>query len=294
MALKTEDIKRVKGEGFLLNRGTECFNGRIITENGTLTARQMICAGQAAEKFGNGTVAFTTRMTLELPGIPYEKIPELQAFLAQEGMVTGGTGAKVRPIIVCKGSTCVFGLYDTQGLAKELHQLYYEGYHGVSLPHKFKIGVGGCPNNCVKPDLNDIGVVGQRVLTYDPEMCRACKVCQVERAALWGPPPCRRGKSWLSRRKTATGAAGVWKAAPLGPLSGREPSTRSTWGDAGGRRCASAPRFPGSSPARRSSPWWKRPFSSLSGRACLGSALVKQWSGWAFPKPRRCSTPTSC
>ena len=127
MALKTEDIKRVKGEGFLLNRGTECFNGRIITENGTLTARQMICAGQAAEKFGNGTVAFTTRMTLELPGIPYEKIPELQAFLAQEGMVTGGTGAKVRPIIVCKGSTCVFGLYDTQSLAKELHQLYYEG-----------------------------------------------------------------------------------------------------------------------------------------------------------------------
>ena len=44
----------------------------------------------------------------------------------------------------------VFGLYDTQSLAKELHQLYYEGYHGVSLPHKFKIAVGGCPNNCVK------------------------------------------------------------------------------------------------------------------------------------------------
>ena len=42
MALKAEDIKRVKGEGFLLNRGTQCFNGRIITENGTLTARQLI------------------------------------------------------------------------------------------------------------------------------------------------------------------------------------------------------------------------------------------------------------
>ena len=31
------------------------------------------------------------------------------------------------------------------------------------LPHKFKIAVGGCPNNCVKPDLNDLGIVGQRV-----------------------------------------------------------------------------------------------------------------------------------
>ena len=49
MALKAEDIKRVKGEGFLLNRGTQCFNGRIITENGTLTARQLIRVGEAAE-----------------------------------------------------------------------------------------------------------------------------------------------------------------------------------------------------------------------------------------------------
>ena len=147
MALKAEEIKRVKGEGFLLNRGTECFNGRIITENGTLTARQMVKVGEAAEKFGSGTVALTTRMTVEVPGIPYEKIPDFQAFLAEEGMVTGGTGAKVRPIIVCKGTTCVFGLYDTQGLARDLHKLYYEGYHSVPLPHKFKIGVGGCPNN---------------------------------------------------------------------------------------------------------------------------------------------------
>ncbi len=220
MALKTEDIKRVKGEGFLLNRGTECFNGRIITENGTLTARQMICAGQAAEKFGNGTVAFTTRMTLELPGIPYEKIPELQAFLAQEGMVTGGTGAKVRPIIVCKGSTCVFGLYDTQGLAKELHQLYYEGYHGVSLPHKFKIGVGGGPNNCVKPDLNDIGVVGQRVLTYDPEMCRACKVCQVEKSCPVGAATLPEGEKLVISEENCNRCGRCVESCPFGALIG--------------------------------------------------------------------------
>ena len=38
MAVSPTDIKRVKGEGFLLNRGTQCFSGRIITENGILTA----------------------------------------------------------------------------------------------------------------------------------------------------------------------------------------------------------------------------------------------------------------
>lgn len=222
MALKADDIKRVKGAGFLLNRGTECFNGRIITENGTLTAKQMIRVGEAARKFGSGTVAFTTRMTVEVPGIPYESIPAFQAFLAEEGMATGGTGAKVRPIIVCKGSTCVFGLYDTQGLAKELHKLYYEGYRSVPLPHKFKIGVGGCPNNCCKPDLNDIGIVGQRVPVYDEEKCRGCKVCQVEKACPMGAAVLEDGGKLALSRETCNHCGRCVKSCPFGALTGTE------------------------------------------------------------------------
>ena len=222
MALKAEDIKRVKGEGFLLNRGTERFNGRIITENGTLTARQMVKVGEAAERFGSGTVAMTTRMTVEVPGIPFEKIPEFQAFLAEEGMVTGGTGAKVRPIIVCKGSTCVFGLYDTQGLARELHKLYYEGYRSVALPHKFKIGVGGCPNNCCKPDLNDIGVVGQRAPVYDPEKCRGCKVCQVEKACPIGAAVLESGGKLAISREGCNHCGRCAGSCPFGAVIGAE------------------------------------------------------------------------
>ena len=182
MSITPEDIKRVKVEGFLLNRGTQCFSGRIITENGTLTAGQLICLGEAAREYGSGTVAFTTRMTVEVPGIPYESIPAFQSYIAREGMVTGGTGARVRPVTSCKGTTCVFGLYDTQALARELHQRFYEGCHSLALPHKFKIAVGGCPNNCVKPELNDLGLVGQRVPQYKPELCRGCKKCQVAEA----------------------------------------------------------------------------------------------------------------
>ncbi len=222
MALKAEDIKRVKGEGFLLNRGTQCFNGRIITENGTLTARQLIRVGEAAEKFGSGTVAFTTRMTVEVPGIPYEKIPAFQSFLAGEGMSTGGTGAKVRPVIVCKGTTCVFGLYDTQGLAKELHRLYYEGYRSVSLPHKFKIGVGGCPNNCCKPDLNDIGIVGQQVPLYDPEKCRACKACQVVKACPMGAAVLPEGEKLVLSREACNHCGRCRESCPFGALVGEE------------------------------------------------------------------------
>ena len=96
-------------------------------------------------------------------------------------METGGTGSKVRPVVSCKGTTCQYGLIDTFGLSEKLHNIFYEGYHDLTLPHKFKIAVGGCPNNCVKPDLNDLGIIGQRIPEIDVAKCRGCKICQVEK-----------------------------------------------------------------------------------------------------------------
>ena len=63
-----------------------------------------------------------------------------------------------------------------------MHKRFYEEMRGVTLPHKFKIAVGGCPNNCVKPDLNDLGVIGQRIPTVYSDKCRGCKKCRVEAA----------------------------------------------------------------------------------------------------------------
>lgn len=177
-----DDIKRVKGQGFLNNKGTDNFNARIITTNGKITAKQAAVIAEAAEKFGSGEVTFTTRMTVELPGVPYESIPAFQEFIAQEGLITGGTGAKVRPVVSCKGTTCQYGLYDTYDLSEKIHKRFFLGYKGVALPHKFKIATGGCPNNCVKPDLNDLGIIGQRVKEVDLDKCKGCKRCQIEAA----------------------------------------------------------------------------------------------------------------
>ena len=88
----------------------------------------------------------------------------------------------VRPVVACKGTTCQYGLLDTYGLSEQLHYKFYKGYRGVKLPHKFKIAVGGCPNNCVKPDLNDVGIIGQRIPNYNEEMCRGCAKCSIETA----------------------------------------------------------------------------------------------------------------
>ena len=179
MSIHPDDIRRVKGQGFLHNKCTDCFNARILTTNGNLSTDQVRAVAEAADRFGSGRVQFTSRMTVELPGIPYGKIPEFQAFLGEHGLYTGGTGPRVRPVVSCKGTTCQYGLYDTFGLSEKIHERFYLGYHGVKLPHKFKIATGGCPNNCVKPDLNDLGIIGQRIREADPEKCRGCKKCQI-------------------------------------------------------------------------------------------------------------------
>lgn len=182
VTISGQDIMRVKALGFLHNKGTNCFNGRILTRNGRLTAKESACIAQAAEKFGDGHVVNTVRLTVEVSGIPYEKIEDFRAFLAKEGLETGGTGAKVRPIVSCKGTTCQYGLCDTYALSEKIHEYIYHGYNKVMLPHKFKIAVGGCPNNCAKPDLNDLGIIGQLIPQYSETLCKGCKKCQVKDA----------------------------------------------------------------------------------------------------------------
>lgn len=180
--LSPEDIKRVKGLGFLQDkRYPDVFNARVITRNGRITTDEHRAIAEAADRFGSGQVAMTTRLTMEIQGVRYENIQPLMDFLSAYGLTTGGTGALVRPVVSCKGTTCQYGLIDTYALSEKIHERFYVGYHNMPLPHKFKIAVGGCPNNCVKPDLNDLGVVGQRVPVPDIEKCRGCKQCQIEK-----------------------------------------------------------------------------------------------------------------
>lgn len=179
--LTAEQIAKVKSLGCLRDkRFDDVFNVRVITGNGKITSEQHKIIAEAAEIFGSSEISLTSRMTLEIQGVPYDRIPALVLYLKERGLQTGGTGAKVRPVVSCKGTTCQFGLIDTYSLSKKIHERFFVGYGDVALPHKFKIAVGGCPNNCVKPDLNDFGVIGQRIFTPNEEKCRGCKKCVIQ------------------------------------------------------------------------------------------------------------------
>ena len=106
--VSADEIRRVKGLGFLQDkRYPDVFNARVITVNGKISAAQHRALAEAAEKFGSGELAMTVRLTIEIQGVKYENIEPLRAFLAEHGLYTGGTGKKVRPVVSCKGTTCI-------------------------------------------------------------------------------------------------------------------------------------------------------------------------------------------
>lgn len=196
--LTAEQIAKVKSFGCLQDKRYEdIFNVRVITRNGVITTDEQRTIAEAADLFGSHKVAMTTRLTIEIQGVAYDNIPALIMFLRERGLETGGTGAKVRPVVSCKGTTCKFGLIDTYSLSKKIHEKFYVGCHDVALPHKFKIAVGGCPNNCVKPDLNDLGIIGQRIFTPNLEKCRGCKKCFIESTCPMKAPSVKDGKVYI-------------------------------------------------------------------------------------------------
>ena len=87
--LTEADIKRVKGLGCLRDkRYPDVFNVRILTRNGFLTSDEARAVAEAAERFGSGALAMTTRQCIEIQGVKYDNIPALIDFLAEAGLHT--------------------------------------------------------------------------------------------------------------------------------------------------------------------------------------------------------------
>ena len=106
-AVSKEEETRVKALGFLKDKRTpDKFNGRVITRNGKITAEEARTIAEAAELYGSGEVTMTSRLTMEIQGVPFDNIEPLREYLMQAGLETGGTGSKVRPVVSCKGTTC--------------------------------------------------------------------------------------------------------------------------------------------------------------------------------------------
>lgn len=168
------DYAALKKGGFMRQKQKDCFSLRLAVVGGNLTAENIKTVAEVAEKYGHGYVHMTSRQGIEIPFIKVEDINEVKEELAKGGVGTGVCGPRVRTITACQGAAiCPSGCIDTYTLAKELDARYF----GRELPHKFKFGVTGCQNNCLKAEENDVGIKGGMTVECNHDDCIQCGVC---------------------------------------------------------------------------------------------------------------------
>ncbi len=169
------DYASLKKGGFMRQKQKGYFSLRLQVVGGTLTTENLRIIQEVADRYGHGYVHLTSRQGVEIPFVRYEDIEIVKAELAKGGCKPGVCGPRVRTVTACQGNAvCPSGNIDTYKIAEKLDERYY----ARELPHKFKFGVTGCQNNCLKAEENDLGVKGALDVHWDEEKCTLCGVCE--------------------------------------------------------------------------------------------------------------------
>ncbi len=164
----------LKAGGFMRQMQKDNFSLRLRCVGGTVTAEQLATITAVANKYGHGYIHLTSRQGIEIPFIRLEDIDDVKEALAEGGVQPGVCGPRVRTVTACQGGVCCpSGCINALDIAEKLDARYF----GRQLPHKFKFGVTGCQNNCLKAEENDFGVKGGFIPHYDENACISCGLC---------------------------------------------------------------------------------------------------------------------
>lgn len=169
------DYGTLKKGGFMRQKQKNNFSLRLQVVGGALTAENLKTIAEVAEKYGDGHVHLTSRQGVEIPFIKLDDIDKVKEELAKGDCHPGVCGPRVRTVTACQGSEiCPSGNIDSYKIALELDKRYF----ARELPHKFKFGVTGCQNNCLKAEENDVGIKGAQIVSWKKEDCIMCGVCE--------------------------------------------------------------------------------------------------------------------
>ncbi|EAB8593050.1 anaerobic sulfite reductase subunit AsrC [Salmonella enterica] len=186
MSIDIDIIKaRAKNEYRLSKvRGEAMISVRI--PGGILPAHLLTVARDIAETWGNGQIHLTTRQKLAMPGIRYEDIDNVNAalepFLREieielcdvqvEDTKAGYLAIGGRNIVACQGNRiCQKANTDTTGLSRRLEKLVYPS------PYHLKTVIVGCPNDCAKASMADLGIIGVAKMRFTADRCIGCGEC---------------------------------------------------------------------------------------------------------------------
>ena len=121
---------------------------------GVTDADQLIRLGQVAKKYDVPLVKVTGSQRIGLYGLKKEQLPQVWQDLGMRS--ASAYGKKTRSVKSCVGKEfCRFGTQYTTRLGIRLEKTF----EYIDTPHKFKMGVSGCPRSCVESGVKDFGVI---------------------------------------------------------------------------------------------------------------------------------------
>ncbi|GFO69247.1 sulfite reductase [Geomonas limicola] len=175
MANPKIDLKNLKAGGFIKERGKDLFTVRLRVPGGRLAVDRLAKIAEVAQKYGKGYVHLSVRQSIELININFADFDQVVAELGEEQQKVASCGARVRVPTACGG--CEYnpnGLVDTQASALEVDAKLFGTATGH---HKFKVCFAGCPFDCPKSAINDVGFQGAIWPTLDADACISCGLC---------------------------------------------------------------------------------------------------------------------
>jgi anaerobic sulfite reductase subunit C len=169
------DTKNLKAGGFIKERGKDLFTVRLRLPGGRLPVKRLKKIAEVAEKYRVEFVHLSVRQSMELIHVNFRDFDGIIEELAEARQQVATCGARLRVPVACGG--CEYnpnGLVDTQASALDVDEKLF------ALPtghHKFKVAFSGCPFDCPKAAINDVGFIGAIEPGLNRDECISCGLC---------------------------------------------------------------------------------------------------------------------
>jgi len=154
------NVGEMRSRGMVRLKEDKMFSMWVKTACCNLSSDQLRGLADIIEKYARGYLLFTTRQIPIIVHVHQDNLAAVQDELAKLDMMLDRCGPTVRNVNVCyDDKTCPEALTNSLSLGEKLDNFF----HLPGLGHKIKMGVAGCPKDCIiSRALNDISFVAVR------------------------------------------------------------------------------------------------------------------------------------
>ncbi|MEO7109517.1 MAG: nitrite/sulfite reductase [Polyangiaceae bacterium] len=136
---------------------------RVKVPMGLLGKEQLDAFAEVADTYAHGIGHITTRQNLQFHFMKMDDAEAAMRICDQAGLTTReACGNSVRNVIACENAEICDGApFDVSPYAEALVRYFLRHPLAATLPRKFKVAFSGCPDDCARGAINDIGFVAQ-------------------------------------------------------------------------------------------------------------------------------------